>query len=126
MMNFQNRMDMPPRHTRRRRIASRVAFGLLIGISIFLLFGYIVMRLWNSIMPDLLSVHQITYWQSLGLLLLTRILVGGFFGRGHFSRERTLCSWEPRERYERWWGEVGKKSYQDFVESKTGGGTPTV
>lgn len=44
-----------------------------------------VMLLWNAILPNLLHVSEIGYWQSLGLLALSRILFGGFHGHcgGH-------------------------------------------
>jgi hypothetical protein len=44
--------------------------------------GEIVLHLWNWLLPDLFGWHQITFWQALGVLLLCRILVGGFGGRG--------------------------------------------
>ncbi|GAA3508543.1 hypothetical protein GCM10022393_19960 [Aquimarina addita] len=50
-------------------------FPLLFIAIIFALSG-IVMLLWNAILPDLLSIKTITYWQSMGLLVLTRILFG--------------------------------------------------
>jgi hypothetical protein len=47
----------------------------------------LVMFLWNAVLPSLLNVPLISYWQSLGLLALCRILFGGFrFGsRGHYG-----------------------------------------
>ena len=51
----------------------------LIGIAVFtFLGGEIVRRLWNWLLPSLFGWPQITFWQALGLLALTRILVGGF------------------------------------------------
>jgi hypothetical protein len=48
----------------------------------WLLLSAIVMWLWNTILPTLLNTNKLTYWQSVGLLLLCRILFGGFkFGR---------------------------------------------
>ena len=45
-------------------------------------FGLIVMLLWNALMPHLFSLGQITYCQALGILILSKILFGGFKGRG--------------------------------------------
>ena len=45
-------------------------------------FGLIVMLLWNNILPDVLGVKAITFVQALGILLLSKILFGGFKGRG--------------------------------------------
>lgn len=47
-----------------------------------LLFGFIVMSLWNAILPAVLGVKAISFIQALGILLLSKILFGGFGGRG--------------------------------------------
>lgn len=47
------------------------------------LFTYAVYALWNCVLTDVLAVKAITYWQALGILLLSKILFGGFpHGRG--------------------------------------------
>jgi hypothetical protein len=52
-------------------------------------FGEIVMHLWNWLMPILFGWHAITFWQGLGLLVLCRILFGGFSGnKGGHRREK--------------------------------------
>ncbi len=63
---------------RRRR------FFMIIPMVIagILLFGAIVMGLWNAILPAVLGVKAITYVQALGILVLSKILFGGFKGRG--------------------------------------------
>jgi len=38
----------------------------------------IVMLLWNRVLVEVLEVHVITFWQAFGILLLARILAGGF------------------------------------------------
>ncbi len=40
------------------------------------------MGLWNALLPDILGVSAITFWQALGLLLLSRILFGRYGGAG--------------------------------------------
>ncbi|HNE30689.1 MAG: hypothetical protein K1X47_09795 [Cyclobacteriaceae bacterium] len=54
----------------------------VIGILAIGLFGYVVMSLWNWLIPDLFHGPVIGFWQALGLLVLSKILFGGF-GRGH-------------------------------------------
>ena len=59
---------------------------LLAGIAVL---GWAVMMLWNAIMPVVFSgLHAIEYRQAVGLLILSRILVGGFRGRGGFRGGR--------------------------------------
>jgi hypothetical protein len=48
------------------------------------IFGSVVMFLWNAILPQALGVHTITFWQAIGILVLSKILFGGFPHRqGH-------------------------------------------
>lgn len=51
------------------------------------------MWLWNAILPSLLHVNTITYWQSVGLLLLCRILFGGFRFAPSGNRSRFGNRW---------------------------------
>ena len=50
---------------------------LILGIA-----GYLVMWLWNAILPDLLGVKAISFWQATGLFLLCKILFSDFRGPG--------------------------------------------
>lgn len=54
----------------------------LIFIAIALLLGWAVMFLWNWILPEALGANPLTYPKALGLLVLCRILFGGFRGGG--------------------------------------------
>lgn len=70
--------------------ASRgIKFGLLALVGVAAV-TWVVMLLWNGLLPDLFSgVSRIGYWQALGMLVLSRILFGGLRGghAGHW-RER--------------------------------------
>jgi hypothetical protein len=63
----------------------RVIFiPIAIAAGVFV-FGSLVMFLWNSILPAVLGISTITFWQALGILVLSKILFGGFrSGHGHF------------------------------------------
>jgi len=67
-------------------------------------FTFVVMSLWNWLMPALFGWHVISYWQALGLLILSKILFGGFRGGPHRDwqwRRRMMERWEqmtPEER----------------------------
>jgi hypothetical protein len=65
--------------------------------------GFVVMTLWNFLMPGIFGVRSIGFWQALGLLILSKILFGGFrpHGGGPRWRRRMLERWEgmtPEER----------------------------
>ena len=59
-----------------------------------LLFGSIVMLLWNAILPAVLNVSTITFWQALGILVLAKILFGGF--RGGWGRRHRGMHWRNK------------------------------
>lgn len=62
---------------------NRIAKGVLIFIAIaaiFFLVVALVMTLWNCILPDVLGVKEISFWQAAGILVLSKILFGGFKG----------------------------------------------
>jgi hypothetical protein len=71
----------------------------LLGMVLFAFLGsFLVMQLWNWLVPPLFGWHAITFWQALGILALCRILFGGFGLRPSpaFGMRRRL--WERWER----------------------------
>jgi hypothetical protein len=62
-----------------------------------LLFGGVVMWLWNAILPAVLGVKAISFIQALGILVLSKILFGGFGGR----RWRGNPEWKQKMK-QRW------------------------
>ena len=85
-------------------IAPLAILGMLLFITIG---GEIVMQLWNWLLPPLFGFRQITFWQALGILVLCRILFGGFGLHGSSRsnvRRRMAERWshmspEERERF---------------------------
>jgi hypothetical protein len=47
-------------------VAATCLFGLL--------FGWIVMLLWNALLPMIFGVTAITYWQGVGIYILSNLL----------------------------------------------------
>ena len=62
-----------------------VAAPVMIALFV-LLGGGVVMLLWNWLLPPLFDLPRITLLQGFGLLMLCRILFGGFGGGGHHKR----------------------------------------
>jgi len=68
--------------------------------------GFVVKELWNVLMPQLFGLHTLTFWQAIGLLVLAKLLFGGFHrhspgGRGSMWKNRMRERWEqmtPEER----------------------------
>jgi len=73
---------MPDYETMPGRMKRKISYGLFFIGALLLLSGA-VMLLWNALLPKLLHVAAINYWQALGLMVLGRILFGRFgFGSG--------------------------------------------
>ncbi len=72
---------------------------LFIFIAAVLVFGLVVMGLWNAILPAVLGVKTITFTQALGILVLSKILFGGFGGGGR--RWRGSPAWKEKMK-QRW------------------------
>ena len=79
--------------------------------------GEVVMHLWNWLAPALFGWRVVSFWQALGLLVLCRILFGGFGGHGH-----NRSNWSQRNagRWERMTPEEREK-FRQGVRSGCGG-----
>ena len=61
----------------------KLGFLMHLGlVAIAAVFGVAVMLLWNALIPTIFGLTVINFWQALGLLVLARILFGGFGHRG--------------------------------------------
>jgi len=107
-----------------------VLFILFAAIAIFV-FGGVVMLLWNNVLAQVTHVSTITFIQALGILVLAKILFGGFRGgwgsRGYYWRRRMRDKWnnmspEEREKFKQEWqkrcGHWGYKSWNDSGASQ--------
>ena len=70
-------------------------------LAFIVVFGGCVMLLWNWLMPTLFGLPAISFWQAVGLLLLCKILFGGFGGGHHHGHGNNHCCGNRlRERWE--------------------------
>lgn len=71
----------------------------------FLAIGYLVMILWNNIIPSLfptLTIGRLTYLHALGLLVLCKILLGGHRRGGYRRAWRGRHDWYSGACSEKW------------------------
>jgi hypothetical protein len=108
-------------------ILMQTALGIFLVLLLGLVFGLLVMLLWNAILPDLLSFPIIGYWQSVGLVIMLRLLFGSPHPyhkkhgepaacQKHFMTTPSDDSELENKLYEDWWQEEGAASlraYQD-------------
>ena len=72
-------------------------------IVAFLAFGFLAMNLWNWLMPAIFHLPEITFWQTIGLMALSRLILGcgGPKGKHRHCRTEMHEKWEkmtPEER----------------------------
>jgi hypothetical protein len=63
--------------------------------------GFVVLGLWNELIPGLFGGPVLTFWQAAGLLVLSRILFGGFRARHGWRQRHWRGRWDrmtPEER----------------------------
>ena len=80
--------------------------GPLALVAFVAIVGEVVMHLWNWLLPALFGWSPITFWQALGLMVLSRILFGSLCGghggsdRSHFRRPKPE-NWDRMTQEER-------------------------
>ena len=56
------------------RIIAWIFGGIVMGIVLAFVFGWLVMLLWNWLMPSLFGLTTITFWQAWGIVVLAHLL----------------------------------------------------
>ena len=60
-----------------------------IFLVLLTLASWVVMFLWNAILPEVTGVKPLDFWKAAGLLILAKILFGGFGkGRGGWKNSK--------------------------------------
>src|SRR5258707_734404 len=97
---------------------------VIVGIMVF---SGIVMLLWNNLLPALFHFPVISFWQALGLLLLSKILFGGFRGGGPRGqwKDKMKQKWmnmtpEEKEKFKEDWGRRCRRPFEPARGSAAG------
>jgi hypothetical protein len=135
---------------RARRVCGKVGIGIVVGFLIALVFGLLVKWFWNWLVPDIFGLGTITFWQAFGLVILTKLLFGGFIPHGRFKHHPKtgyyhdrLQGWDDREsddpddensrhcpfdrwsRYGRYWREKGRDDFNRYANGVEKQGSET-
>ncbi|MDI9423522.1 MAG: hypothetical protein QM472_01660 [Spirochaetota bacterium] len=117
------------------RIVGRAVLGLATAAFFALIFGLVVMYLWNWLAPAIFGLGRIGFWQAFGLIVLTRILVGGVHQGGRYNGHLHE-SFRPlypvpdearvhRKEYRDFWKQEGYAAFREYLrrreEARKGG-----
>jgi hypothetical protein len=61
-----------------RSLPQKILLGIgfaIAGLALLAVLGWVVMLLWNWLMPDIFGLSSVSYWQAWGLLVLSWILL---------------------------------------------------
>lgn len=94
---------------RKRRIVRTFVFVFPLFVIVFAGLIWAVSALWNSLMPAIFGVHTITYWQALGLMVLSWILFRGFRGP-------SMAHGAWRSDLLRRWGRMTPAEREEFIK----------
>lgn len=113
-------------------IAGIVIFGGAAIVGLAILFGFVIMWLWNWIMPELFDLPALTYWQAVGLFILSKIFIGGCGGRGGSKKsskneckddkQNSKSDFSKWSQYDKFWEEEGDEMYKNYIDRKEGSG----
>jgi uncharacterized membrane protein YraQ (UPF0718 family) len=114
--------------SRGKVLVIHVFAGILMALCFGLIFGYFIMLLWNSLLPDILGLKEITYWQGTGLVIMFRLLFGshGYHKQGqpfkkyqtHRVSQQYQGSSTRRDYYQAWWQTEGAEALRKYIENQ--------
>jgi len=115
------------------RLAGMVVFGIVAAAVFALVFGILVMLLWNWLMPLIFGLPEITYWQAFGIVILVK-LIFGTLGHGKHDHDRRqkwgpdTPAWEHFWQHEgdtqnwrywhEFWKDEGKHAFEKYIERR--------
>lgn len=136
MMGKRMRDMWPGVHpgVRALRVAGLVVLGVVGAAFFALVFGWLVMILWNWLMPAIFHLGLITYWQAFGIVILAKLIFGAAGGGRHGGPKHNPWKGNPwggnpwggshgsardNWRYYRdFWEEEGRHAFDQYLERK--------
>lgn len=106
-------------------IIGAIICGGILVTGLGALFGYLIMRLWNWLMPMIFELPTLSFWEAVGLFVLSKILLGGIGGGcGKNKKTSGNCSIDKKREFSKWkhykefWEEEGEAFYDEYLEKK--------
>jgi hypothetical protein len=116
-----------------------VIIGLGFAGLFALVFGFVVKWIWNMLMPAVFGLSEITFWQAFGIVILAKLIFGGFSPHRHDGRHRAdqlRHDWhfpwqrfrdQPKDLksnyrnwkyYHRFWHDEGQAAFEAYLDRK--------
>lgn len=107
-------------------IIGMIIFGTIFIIGLAILFGFVIMWLWNWLMPMIFGLTTLSFWEAIGVFILFKILLGGcggFGGKDKKKSKKSHCSHDSKGEFSKWkhydafWKEEGNKAYEAYINN---------
>jgi hypothetical protein len=116
-----------------------VFMGLGFAGLFALVFGFVVKWVWNMLMPAVFGLSEITFWQAFGIVILAKLLFGGFNPHRHDrspkdhrlhhdwhfpwkrfrdQRQDLKSNYQNWKYYHRFWHEEGEAAFEAYIDRK--------
>jgi len=128
---MEKKLNNYKKHPAIAKIILWVCIGILAAICFSAVFAVAVKYLWNWLMTDIFGLASINYFQAFGLVLLARLLVGGWH-KGHhenrhfhhfFSRKTVNNSSNgydfSEKKFHDYWEKEGKEAFERYLNSSS-------
>lgn len=112
-------------------IAGWVVLGIIAAVGFAFLFGYVIMLLWNWLMPMIFGLTEISYWQAVGIIILAKLLFGGFGGHPkhpkpdrdkrssrHIGTKRFKTGFSKWRYYDKYWKDEGENAFDRYIDKQ--------
>ncbi|EZH73511.1 hypothetical protein ATO12_16370 [Aquimarina atlantica] len=109
-------------------IVGIIIFGAIAITGLAILFGFVIMWLWNWLMPEIFGLTTLTYWQAVGIFILSKIFLGGC-GSGSSKKSskdsNDHCKKDSKTDFSKWkyydkfWKEEGDEYYKQYIERQS-------
>lgn len=90
----------------------KIAGGIIIGAAFMFLYIFAFKSLWNWIVPAVFAGPTISFLHALGILLLAKMLFGGFSGKTSGG----CGSWKNKKQH--FWKKRFKEKWQNMSEEE--------
>ena len=91
------------------KVFKYIGFGIL-GVGAMFFFVWLVMLLWNALIPELFNGPVLSYWQTAGIFILSKILLTGIGGGGDKSSKKK-SKWHSKYQ-DKYHGKCGEEKTQ--------------
>ena len=95
---------------RRRFRGPKIVAIVFLALLVLALVSGAVMLLWNNILAQVVAVKIISFWQAMGILVLSKLLFGGFRGGAGWGRHK----W--REKMNERWEKMTPEDKENFQQ----------